>query len=67
MSLKFGVHLPIHGIYSYGDIMKVAVAADKLGYNSLWVGDHFYLPREYYILRLVEIRINRISSTLGLY
>ena len=49
MHLEFGVHLPIHGIYSYEDIMKVAVTADKLGYNSLWVGDHFYLPREYYV------------------
>jgi len=46
--MKFGVHLPTHGEYSYGGILKVSIVADELGFNSLWVGDHFYLPREFY-------------------
>lgn len=48
MSLHFGVHLPIHGRYRYRDVLKVSVVADRLGFYSLWVGDHFYLPEEYY-------------------
>lgn len=48
MHLKFGVHLPTHGEYGYREILEVSLAADELGFNSLWVGDHFYLPREFY-------------------
>jgi len=29
--------------------VKISIIADKLGYNSLWVGDHFFLPEEIYI------------------
>jgi len=50
LSLEFGVHLPIHGTYGYQDTLEVSIAADDLGYHSLWVGDHFYLPRESYII-----------------
>ncbi len=46
--MKFGVHLPTHGEYGYAEILKVSLVADELGFNSLWVGDHFYLPREFY-------------------
>ena len=48
MSLRFGIHLPTHGGYRYRDLLKVSLAADRLGFGSLWVGDHFYLPEEYY-------------------
>ncbi len=48
MSLNFGVHLPTHGGYGYKEVLKVSVAADELGFDSLWVGDHFFLPRDFY-------------------
>jgi len=48
LPLNFGVHLPTHGAYRYSDILKASVVADALGYDSLWVGDHFYLPKEVY-------------------
>ncbi|MBS7617272.1 LLM class flavin-dependent oxidoreductase, partial [Candidatus Bathyarchaeota archaeon] len=48
MHLKFGVHLPTHGEYGYREILEVSLVADELGFDSLWVGDHFYLPREFY-------------------
>jgi alkanesulfonate monooxygenase SsuD/methylene tetrahydromethanopterin reductase-like flavin-dependent oxidoreductase (luciferase family) len=49
MLLNFGIHLPTHSRYDYSDIEKISIIADKLGYNSLWVGDHFFLPEEIYI------------------
>lgn len=48
LHLKFGVHLPTHGEYGYREVLEVSLAADELGFNSLWVGDHFFLPREFY-------------------
>ena len=46
--MRFGVHLPTHGEYGYAEVLKVSLVADELGFNSLWIGDHFYLPREFY-------------------
>jgi alkanesulfonate monooxygenase SsuD/methylene tetrahydromethanopterin reductase-like flavin-dependent oxidoreductase (luciferase family) len=46
--MRFGVHLPTHGEYGYAEILKVSLVADELGFSSLWIGDHFYLPREFY-------------------
>jgi len=46
--LLFGVHLPTHSRYEYNEILRVSKAAEKLGFDSIWVGDHFYLPREFY-------------------
>lgn len=48
MPLKFGVHLPTHGEYGYKEVLKVSKAADELGFDTLWIGDHFYLPRDFY-------------------
>jgi probable F420-dependent oxidoreductase len=46
--MRFGVHLPTHGEYGYAEVLKVSLVADELGFSSLWIGDHFYLPREFY-------------------
>lgn len=48
MRMSFGVHLPLHGRYSYADVERAAVLADRLGFTSLWVGDHFFLPAQSY-------------------
>lgn len=48
MKMSFGVHLPVHARYSYAEVEKAAVLADRLGFRSLWVGDHFFLPPQSY-------------------
>ncbi|MFQ6094680.1 MAG: LLM class flavin-dependent oxidoreductase [Candidatus Bathyarchaeia archaeon] len=48
MGLMFGVHLPIHGAYSYEFVLKAALLAEELGFRSIWVGDHFFLPPDTY-------------------
>jgi alkanesulfonate monooxygenase SsuD/methylene tetrahydromethanopterin reductase-like flavin-dependent oxidoreductase (luciferase family) len=49
LSLRFGVHLPIHGAYDFSATLKTAITADRLGYHSIWVGDHFFLPEGAYV------------------
>lgn len=49
MRLQFGVHLPIHGAYDFSATLKTAITADRLGYHSIWVGDHFFLPDTAYV------------------
>ncbi|MCD6593161.1 LLM class flavin-dependent oxidoreductase [Candidatus Bathyarchaeota archaeon] len=44
----FGVHFPIHGPYGYEAFLETTVLADKLGFDCLTVGDHFFLPSETY-------------------
>lgn len=46
--IGFDVHLPTHGRYGYKDIVEVSIAADRFGFDNLWIGDHFYLPRRFY-------------------
>jgi len=48
LKANFGVHIPIQGAYDYHAISRVSEVADSLGYDSLWVGDHFYLPSSAY-------------------
>ncbi len=49
MKLQFGVHLPLHGVYDFAATLQTALAADRLGYHSIWVGDHFFLPEGAYV------------------
>jgi F420-dependent oxidoreductase-like protein len=39
--IRFGVCLPQHGS-SWTDVVAVAQACDRLGYDSLWAVDHFF-------------------------
>jgi len=48
LNVKFAVHLPTHSAYRYREILDVSMAADELGFDSVWIGDHFFLPREFY-------------------
>ena len=48
MKLRFGVHMPIHGIYDYEAFLETSVLADRLGYDYVTVGDHFFLSPEFY-------------------
>lgn len=48
MTLNFGVHMPIHGIYDYKAFLETSMFADRLGYDYVTVGDHFFLSPEFY-------------------
>jgi len=48
LRLNFGVHMPIHAMYDYRAFLKTSMLADRLGYDYVTVGDHFYLPPESY-------------------
>jgi alkanesulfonate monooxygenase len=45
-NLRFGIHLPNGGFEDlpFSHIKKLAVEAEKLGYDSLWVSDHLVYP-----------------------
>jgi alkanesulfonate monooxygenase SsuD/methylene tetrahydromethanopterin reductase-like flavin-dependent oxidoreductase (luciferase family) len=49
LRLKFGIHLPIHGSYDYKAFLEASIAADRLGFDYVTVGDHFFLPTDLYI------------------
>ncbi len=40
MVLKFGVQLSCRWLYPISDSIETFVLADKLGFDSIWVGDH---------------------------
>src|SRR3954469_11910928 len=43
--MEFGLHLPNAGPFANGpDIMRVARAAEDLGYHSVWLFDHLFTP-----------------------
>jgi len=43
--MKFGVALPNFGMYAKKDaILNIAVTAEELGFDSLWVSDHILIP-----------------------
>ena len=48
MRLSFGVHMPIHGMYDFQAFLKTSILADKLGYDYILVGDHFFLGPDFY-------------------
>jgi len=49
LRLQFGIHVPIHGSYDYKAFLETSVTADRLGFDYVTVGDHFFLPAESYI------------------
>jgi probable F420-dependent oxidoreductase len=43
--MEFGLHLPNAGPFAAGpDILRVARAAEALGYHSVWLFDHLFTP-----------------------
>lgn len=44
--MKFGVGLPNYGRgHTFDDIRRVALAAEELGYASVWTSDHIIIPK----------------------
>ena len=43
--MDFGVTLPNFGKYAdKNEIIKIATAAQELGFDSIWVSDHIVIP-----------------------
>jgi probable F420-dependent oxidoreductase len=46
--MRFGVHLGnFGGAIPAGDILTLAAAADRLGYDSVWASDHILTPEQF--------------------
>src|SRR6266498_3825044 len=46
-AMIFGIGLPNYGQgKTWDDIKRVALAAEELGYDSVWTTDHIIVPRE---------------------
>jgi len=48
LKLQFGIHSPIHGSYDYKAFLDLSITADRLGFDYVTVGDHFFLPAKSY-------------------
>ncbi|MFW9799332.1 MAG: LLM class flavin-dependent oxidoreductase, partial [Candidatus Thorarchaeota archaeon] len=46
MTAKFGVHIEPQLGYDYKNTEKIVLEAEKLGYDSFWCSDHFFLNGE---------------------
>lgn len=44
--LDFGIQIEPQFGFSYDDIKEIALEAERLGFESLWVSDHFFLTKE---------------------
>jgi F420-dependent oxidoreductase-like protein len=44
--LEFGLQIEPQYGFSYGGIRDIALEAEKLGFESLWVSDHFFMTPE---------------------
>ncbi|MGQ0792691.1 MAG: LLM class F420-dependent oxidoreductase [Deltaproteobacteria bacterium] len=46
--MKFGITLPNYGKYADKDsLLTLATAAERLGFDSLWVSDHIVIPKSH--------------------
>lgn len=41
--IKFGIQIEPQLGYKYEEVLKIAKQAEKIGYDSLWASDHFFL------------------------
>ncbi|MFX0185977.1 MAG: LLM class F420-dependent oxidoreductase [Candidatus Hodarchaeota archaeon] len=46
MSIRFGVHIEPQLGFNYETVEKIAINAEKVGYNSIWTSDHFFLDTQ---------------------
>lgn len=46
MNLKFGISLPATNNIDFDTALKYALYAEKLGYDSVWIADHWFIPLE---------------------
>ena len=46
MEVKFGIQIGAQFGFDYKTVEKIALAAEKVGYDSVWSSDHFFLDEE---------------------
>ncbi|MFX0172979.1 MAG: LLM class F420-dependent oxidoreductase, partial [Candidatus Hodarchaeota archaeon] len=46
MSTRFGVHIEPQLGFNYETVEKIALNAEKVGYDSIWTSDHFFLDAQ---------------------
>jgi alkanesulfonate monooxygenase SsuD/methylene tetrahydromethanopterin reductase-like flavin-dependent oxidoreductase (luciferase family) len=44
--LDFGIQIEPQFGFTYDDIKEIALEAERLGFESLWISDHFFLTKE---------------------
>jgi len=44
--IGFGVCLPTYTVWSLRSLSEAATVAEEVGFDSVWVSDHFFLPQE---------------------
>lgn len=64
--MKYGVHLPSYGAYRYQHILKFAELTESLNFDSIWVGDHFFIENPNSLLQAggVPKEPNKLDSTI---
>ena len=46
--MKFGITIPNYGKYAKREsILEISIAAEELGFDSLWASDHIVLPNDH--------------------
>ena len=45
-SLEFGIQIEPQFGFTYEEIKEIALEAERLGFESLWVSDHFFLTKD---------------------
>ena len=57
--MKFGISIPNNqGVESVRELMQIALEAEALGYNSVWVSEHLF-HASYVAERLGKAQIGR--------
>ncbi|MFX0207201.1 MAG: LLM class flavin-dependent oxidoreductase, partial [Candidatus Hodarchaeota archaeon] len=46
MSIRFGIHIESQLGFNYETVEKIALNAEKVGYDSIWTSDHFFLDTQ---------------------
>ncbi|MFX0181453.1 MAG: TIGR03560 family F420-dependent LLM class oxidoreductase [Candidatus Hodarchaeota archaeon] len=46
MSIRFGIQIEPQLGFDYKTVEKIALNAEKVGYDSMWVSDHFFLDNK---------------------
>ncbi|MEM3506261.1 MAG: LLM class flavin-dependent oxidoreductase [Candidatus Bathyarchaeia archaeon] len=52
--LDFGIFLPISTIHSFQTLSKIVNEVENLGFDSVWVPDHLFIPSDHPALLMIE-------------
>jgi alkanesulfonate monooxygenase SsuD/methylene tetrahydromethanopterin reductase-like flavin-dependent oxidoreductase (luciferase family) len=52
--LNFGIFLPISTIHSFQILSRIVIEVEELGFDSIWVPDHLFIPSDHPALLTIE-------------